>query len=926
MDRFVDRHIGPDEKEIAAMLDCLSLSNLEELVQKTIPSSILNNKPIDLPPMSESDALAYAKEKSNKNILYEDYIGMGYYPTIIPKVILRNILENPGWYTQYTPYQSEIAQGRLEALLNFQTMVCELTAMDIANASLLDEACAATEAVNMMFDPKLPNNLLVSDALHPQTLKVLSTRLKPININLDIKSINHDKLDLSKYFAIIIQYPDTYGNIDTYDQMLKQAQEHNVKTIFIADLLALTLFKPPGELGADVVVGNTQRFGVPIGYGGPHAAYLATKEKYKRKIPGRIVGISKDIHDNTALRLSIQTREQHIRRDRATSNICTAQALLAIMASMYAVYHGPQGLKNIAFRIHKLTSRLKNALKESFDIVTKAHFDTLTIKTKYAQKISEKANDNKINFRLINKNMLAISLNETTKDIDNILKVFDLKKINLKKNNEEIDKAYARTTKFMTHKVFNSYHSETKMLRYINKLQSRDLSLIHSMIPLGSCTMKLNATAEMLPVSWPKFSDIHPFVEQTQATGYLEIISELEHLLCKITGFEAASLQPNAGSQGEYAGLLIIKKYYQEKGENRDICLIPKSAHGTNPASAIMAGLKVVEVECDKDGNIDIDHLKSVAKQHQTNLAAIMITYPSTHGVFEENILDICNVIHKFGGQIYLDGANMNAQLGLCYPADYGIDVCHLNLHKTFCIPHGGGGPGVGPVLVKKHLEKYLPQKTLGNSKDSIGLISASPFGSASILPISWMYILMMGYEGLKKASQVAILNANYIAKRLSEHYSVLYTGKNGFVAHECIIDLRDWPKRAGVDVEDVAKRLIDYGFHAPTMSWPVRGTLMIEPTESESLDELNRFCEAMIQIKKEFIEIENQQTDNKNNVLKNAPHTARHIASEWNHPYSREKAAFPLDYTTQNKFWPYVGRVNNPYGDRNLFCTCAKD
>ncbi|PYK18020.1 MAG: glycine dehydrogenase (aminomethyl-transferring), partial [Verrucomicrobia bacterium] len=888
------------------------------------------------------------------------FIGCGYSDCITPPVIQRNILENPGWYTAYTPYQAELAQGRLEALLNFQTMITDLTALEIANASLLDEATAAAEAMALCH-AVVPNRktFFVADNCHPQTIAVVQTRAKPLGIEIQIGNFAKFKLD-ETVFGALVQYPATDGAIYDYADFIKRAHDAGALVVVAADILALTLLKPPGEFGADVAVGNTQRFGVPLGFGGPHAAYFATRDEYKRHMPGRLVGVSHDAEGHPAYRLALQTREQHIRRDKATSNICTAQVLLAVIASMYAVYHGPRGLRAIAERVHRLTSQLADGLRAlGLKITHENFFDTISVEVESSALILEHAQKAACNLRALGPHAIGISFDETTtaRDIELLMSVFrgtlvrDFADEELGAPPIRIPQSTIRTSEFLTHAVFNTHDTETEMLRYLKKLESRDLSLTTSMIPLGSCTMKLNATAEMFPISWPEISKLHPFAPTEQTTGYAEICKQLENWLAEITGFDAISLQPNAGSQGEYAGLLAIREYHASRNEaHRNICLIPTSAHGTNPASANMAGFKVVSVACLKDGDIDLADLRSKAEEHARNLAALMVTYPSTHGVFEPTIREICDIVHAHGGQVYMDGANMNAQVGLCRPGDYGADVCHLNLHKTFCIPHGGGGPGIGPIGVAKHLAPYLPREFIldpvtgrvlfgegqhgkrpsdrsgsdyrrGGGKG--GNISAAPYGSASILTITWMYICMMGAKGLKRASEVAILNANYIAKRLDPYFPVLFKGKRGLVAHECIIDLRQW-KNAGIEVEDVAKRLMDYGFHAPTVSWPVAGTMMIEPTESEPKHELDRFCDAMISIHAEIEAVAKGRMDRENNMLKKAPHTARQIASEnWNHPYTREQAAFPAAWTREHKFWPAVGRIDNVYGDRNLFCSC---
>ncbi|MBO3463833.1 aminomethyl-transferring glycine dehydrogenase, partial [Aetokthonos hydrillicola] len=856
----------------------------------------------------------------------------------------RNILENPGWYTAYTPYQPEIAQGRLEALLNFQTMIIDLTGLEIANASLLDEATAAAEALSLSYGvcKNKANTYFVSRDCHPQTIDVLQTRAKPLGIKIVVG--DHQSFDFSEpIFGAILQYPASDGTVYDYRAFIEKAHAEGALVTVAADPLSLTLLTPPGEFGADIAVGSTQRFGIPLGYGGPHAAYFATKEEYKRQVPGRIVGVSKDAFGKTALRLALQTREQHIRREKATSNICTAQVLLAVMASMYAVYHGPVGLKSIAENIHKLTVILAEGLKRlGYNIGSENYFDTLRVElgTHSLDKILAACEAHQINIRIFDASTVGISLDETTteEDLIDLWRVFALGH-DLSFPVEELltdelltDKAsgdpFARTSAYLTHPVFNSYHSETELLRYLHKLESKDLSLTTSMIPLGSCTMKLNATSEMIPVSWAEFSKIHPFAPLEQTRGYQLLFQQLETWLAEITGFAGISLQPNAGSQGEYTGLLVIHHYHESRGEgHRNVCLIPSSAHGTNPASVVMCGMKVVTVACDAQGNVDLEDLKAKAQKHSQELAALMVTYPSTHGVFEEQIQEICAVVHAHGGQVYMDGANMNAQVGLCRPGDIGADVCHLNLHKTFCIPHGGGGPGMGPIGVAQHLVPFLPGHSvvkIYEHDQSTSAIAAAPWGSASILVISWMYIAMMGADGLTEATKVAILNANYIARRLESYYPVLYKGKNGLVAHECILDLRSLKKSAAVEIEDVAKRLMDYGFHAPTVSWPVAGTIMVEPTESESKEELDRFCDAMIAIRAEIAEIESAKVDTQDNVLKNAPHTAESlITGEWNHPYSREQAAYPAPWTRDYKFWPSVGRIDNAYGDRNFVCSC---
>ncbi len=934
---FITRHIGPSEKEINEMLKSLKLSSLEELVEKTVPKNILNKTALNISPsLSESDALKKLKTMMSKNKVFRNYLGMGYYDTITPNVILRNVLENPSWYTQYTPYQAEISQGRLEVLLNFQTITSELTGLPVSNASLLDEATACAEAMTFaqaLAPGKDRDTFFVDQNCHPQNIELIQTRAKPLNINVvigDFKTFNFSE----KVFGAIVQYPTTYGNIEDYKSFAMKAKEHKALVCAACDLMALTLITPPGEWGADVAVGSTQRFGVPMGYGGPHAAFFATKDEYKRRIPGRIVGVSVDRLNNPAIRLALQTREQHIRRDKATSNICTAQALPGILAAFYATYHGPEGLKKIAKRIHTFACLFAQSITAAGYKVSNEHFfDTLKIEGVDSKTISQNAIAKQINVRVIDGKSVGVSFDETAtlESLETLYSVFASSKSfdfakeysNLKFNIG----SFLRQSDYMKQDVFSSYHSETEMLRYMKRLQDKDLSLTVSMIPLGSCTMKLNATSEMIPLTWPEIGSLHPYAPLEQTLGYQEMFKDLENSLSVITGFDATSLQPNAGSQGEYAGLLVIRKYFEANNQShRKICLIPVSAHGTNPASAVMAGFQVVGVACDTNGNIEVADLKTKAEQYKDNLAALMVTYPSTHGVFEESIQEICEVIHGNGGQVYLDGANMNAMVGLSSPGKVGADVCHLNLHKTFCIPHGGGGPGMGPIGVKKHLAPYLPTHSLvkmGGEK-GISAVSAAPWGSPSILPISWMYIQMMGPQGLLKATQVAILNANYVALKLTSSFPVLYKGKNGFVAHECIVDVRGLKEETGISVEDVAKRLMDYGYHAPTMSFPVIGTLMIEPTESESKVELDRFCEAMISIYNEIQDIKSGKADKTNNVLKNAPHVATEVASDkWDKPYSRDQAAFPTAWTRKAKFWPAVSRVDNVAGDRNLICTC---
>lgn len=940
---FVPRHIGPDAQSVQTMLKSLNLKSLEELIEKALPANIRDRKGLDLPAgLSEQTLLEKAWALASKNKVFRSFIGQGYYDCLTPSVILRNILENPGWYTAYTPYQAEISQGRMEALLNFQTMIIDLTGLPIANASLLDEGTAAAEAMHLAFaatKKKSANKMFVSQSVFPQTLEVLRTRALPLEIEIVVGNEEDFKPDDS-YFAALVQYPDARGEVKDISGFLKNCQGSQTLSVVASDLLALCLLKPPGEMGADIVIGSSQRFGVPFGFGGPHAGFLSTRDEFKRLMPGRIIGVSIDQYGEKALRLALQTREQHIRREKATSNICTAQVLLAVMASMYAVYHGPEGLRSIAERVHNLTRALVAGLKKlNLKLATTSVFDTVVVLVSGADQkaILERAKAARMNLRVIvgSEPGLGVSLDEVTTvaEVEALLKVFGATSpANIEELAETVDTkippSLKRTSAYLTHPTFNRFHSETEMLRYIHRLQSKDLSLTHSMIPLGSCTMKLNATSEMIPVTWPEFSRIHPFAPLDQAEGYLELIHQLEGWLSEITGFAAVSLQPNAGSQGEYAGLLVIREYLRTKNQSqRNICLIPSSAHGTNPASAVMAGFKVVVTACDSQGNIDMSDLKAKIEAHKESLGALMVTYPSTHGVFEETFTEICDLIHKAGGQVYMDGANMNALVGLAKPGQLGADVSHLNLHKTFCIPHGGGGPGVGPIGVAEHLKPFLPkhgQVPECGPKTGITATTSAPWGSAGILPISWAYIAMMGREGLKKATEVAILNANYIAKKLSGHFPTLYTGKNGFVAHECIIDVRPFKESAGITVDDIAKRLMDYGFHAPTMSWPVAGTLMIEPTESESLEELDRFVDALVQIRKEIAEIEKGQASREDNVLKNAPHSYKHLLSDdWKHSYTREKAAFPLPWVRERKFWVSVGRVDNAYGDKNLVCAC---
>src|ERR1017187_2521869 len=921
---FVSRHIGPNETETKEMLKEIGLPSMEELIDKTIPANIRLQAELNIPnPISEFEYLKELREVAKKNKIFINYIGQGYYDTIVPGPILRNLFENPGWYTQYTPYQAEIAQGRLEGLLNFQTMVSDLTALPIANAILFNHK-------NKDHDHITAPKFFVDEKIFSQTRNVLKTRAIPVGIEIIVGCFDSAQLD-ETFFGAIIQYPDSEGKIENFRNFIEKVHQVNAQVIMATDLLALTLLIPPGELGADVAIGSSQRFGVPIGFGGPHAAFFATQDEFKRNIPGRIIGVSVDATGNRCLRMALQTREQHIRREKATSNICTAQALLANMSAMYAVYHGPEGLKDIAKRIALLTQTLATELEEAgFELKNKSYFDTITLRVKDASKLRELAEKSGMNFYFPSENLVSISLDETTtkNDVLSILSVFNAS-LNVDTSSftfdneatlDNIPSALTRTSEYMLHPVFNSYHSETEIMRYLKMLENKDLSLTHSMIALGSCTMKLNAATELFPVSWPEFSKIHPFAPEDQTGGYNYIIKELERLLCVITGFAACSLQPNSGAQGEYAGLLSIRGYHQSKNESkRDVILIPISAHGTNPASAVMAGFKVVVSRCDEEGNIDMEDLKMQAMKYKEVLAGLMVTYPSTHGVFEETIKEICKLIHDNGGLVYMDGANMNAQVGLTSPGTIGADVCHLNLHKTFAIPHGGGGPGMGPICVNEKLAPFLPGRNGGE-----GAVSAAKYGSASILLISYAYIKLLGQSGIRKASEYAILNANYMKEKLKNYFKILYTGKGGTCAHEFIVDLRPFKNTLEIEAEDVAKRLMDYGFHAPTLSFPVAGTIMIEPTESESKPELDRFCDALIGIYKEIKEIEYGLADKKDNVLKNAPHTLAVITSDgWKHPYTRSKAAYPLEGLRQNKFWPSVSRVNNTYGDRNLVCTC---
>lgn len=930
---FTSRHIGPNATDQQIMLNELGFTTLEEMISKVVPKSIHSTQPMSTGPgQSEYEILNTLKKMMSKNKIFDSLIGIGYHDTITPSVILRHVFENPMWYTSYTPYQPEISQGRLESLLNFQTMIADLTGMEIANASLLDEGTAAAEAMIMahsLCKNETANSFLVHPGMHPHVIEVLKTRSEPLGFKIILQNPNNFNFE-TDIFCAFFQYPTTDGNIENYKLITEKIHSKNALVIASVDLLAMTVLTPPGQWGADIVVGNSQRFGVPLGFGGPHAAFLATRDTFKRSLPGRLVGVSVDSHGKNALRLTLQTREQHIRRDKATSNICTAQALLANMAAMYGVYHGPQGLKNIALRIQFLTALAFTGLnKLGFKFEHDSFFDTLKIKTNKKDELIKLAEQHNINFRIYDDG-IGFSFNETTTEniLNTVFKIFNNNQIpnftteslmtESKVENWASD--LKRTTKYMTHPTFNSYHSETELMRYIHNLHNKDVTLATSMVALGSCTMKLNAATELIPVSWPEINKIHPFVPVAQAAGYLELIKDLEIKLCGITGFDAVSLQPNSGAQGEYAGLLVIREYFKSRNEqHRNICLIPSSAHGTNPASAVMAGFQVFVVNCDLQGNIDVQDLKLKADLHKKNLAALMITYPSTHGVFEESIIEICEMIHQLGGQVYMDGANLNALVGLALPGKFGPDVSHMNLHKTFAIPHGGGGPGVGPIGVGKHLAPFLPKHSMTPECGPVTGVTATtsaPWGSASILPISWSYITMMGDTGLRLASEISILNANYIAKKLDPYFPVVYKGKEGLVAHECIIDIRPLKKSHEIDVSDVSKRLMDFGFHAPTMSWPVIGTLMIEPTESENKKEMDRFCEAMIQIRKE--------ADLHPEIIRNAPHTANALmAKEWKHNYSRENAAFPLPWVTQHKYWPPVGRIDNAFGDKNIVCSC---
>ena len=929
-DEFVARHIGPSEDEIRTMLAAIGCDSLESMVEAIVPASIRLREPLALAPaLNEHEALARLKGIAAKNRVFKSFIGMGYYGTRTPNVILRNVLENPAWYTAYTPYQAEISQGRMEALLNFQQMVCDLTAMEIANASLLDEGTAAAEAMTLAKRScrSRSNRFFVSADCHPQTIAVVRTRAEPLGIEVQVG--DDAQAAAADAFAVLLQYPASTGDVRDCRAIVEAAHARGALVVAAADLLALTLLAPPGEWGADIVVGNSQRFGVPFGFGGPHAAFLACRDAFKRSMPGRLIGVSVDAQGQPAYRLTLQTREQHIRREKATSNICTAQVLLAVMASMYAVYHGPHGLKRIAQRVHRLTAILAAGLRGAGLRVSERFFDTVVVRGIDAAKVHAAARAQQVNLRDLGAEAVGISLDETTTraEVELLWRIFgvtaDVEALDAMVA-DAIPPALARTSAFLTHPVFNTHHSEHELLRYLRALADKDLALDRTMIPLGSCTMKLNASAEMIPVTWAEFAHLHPYAPAEQAEGYRQLIGELERWLAECTGYDAVSLQPNSGAQGEYAGLLAIRAWHRANGQpQRDVCLIPESAHGTNPASAHLCGMQVVVVKCDAAGNVDVADLRDKAEQHSDRLAALMVTYPSTHGVFEEAIVEICDIVHAHGGQVYTDGANLNALVGLAKPGKYGSDVSHLNLHKTFCIPHGGGGPGVGPVAVRAHLAPYLPGRP--GAESPVGAVAAAPFGSAGILPISWMYIAMMGGAGLARATQVALLAANYVAKKLAPHYPVLYSGRNGLVAHECILDLRPLKETSGITAEDVAKRLIDYGFHAPTLSFPVAGTLMVEPTESESLHELDRFVAAMIAIREEIRAVEEGRADRDDNVLKCAPHTAAMVTAEnWAHDYGREQAAFPLPSLKQHKYWPPVARVDNVYGDRNVMCSCV--
>ncbi len=943
---FVRRHIGPGAPQIEQMLETLGVDSIDELIEQTVPAKLISQKPLDLPtPLGEHETIGYIRRMRERNQVFTSMIGMGYYPTVLPGVIRRNVFEDPAWYTAYTPYQAEVSQGRLEALLLFQHMVADLTGMEIANASLLDEATAAAEAMAMAkrVSKSKSSKFLVSHDCHPQTVDVVRTRgaslgFEIIEGNIETLADEHDE-----YFGVLIQYPCSSGRVFDIGDIVKSAHERKAVATVATDLLALCLIKPPGEFDADIVVGSSQRFGVPMAFGGPHAAFLATRDAYKRTIPGRLIGVSVDAKGKPALRMTLQTREQHIRRDKATSNICTAQVLLAIVSAFYAVYHGPAGLKAIAAKVHRFAQIAAQGLRNlGYSVVYDSFFDTLTVNVHgQARRIAARAREARINLRVVDADHLGLAFDETTKRVhlERLWAVFDTH-ANSKMSIDGIDQqvelgmpgSLRRSSEFLTHPIFSLYQSETLMLRYIRRLGHMDIALNRSMIPLGSCTMKLNSTTEMTPVTFHKFSAIHPFAPQDQTQGYHQLVEELESMLCEITGFDAISFQPNAGSQGEYAGLLCIKRYHEHRGEgHRKVCLIPESAHGTNPASAALAGMRVVVVDCDDQGNVDVENLEAKLNQHQGQVAALMITYPSTHGVFEDRIIDICDLMHEHGAQVYLDGANMNALVGICRPAEFGADVAHINLHKTFCIPHGGGGPGMGPIGVRQHLAPYLPGHSVvegvnpyAGHEPTIGSVSAAPWGSAGILPISWAYIYGMGASGLRRATEIAILSANYIATKLESHYPILYRGQNGRVAHECIVDLRQIRVNTGITVEDVAKRLIDFGFHAPTISFPVPDTMMIEPTESEAMREIDRFCEALAAIREEIAEIESGSMDRENNPLKNAPHTYDMlIADEWEYPYTKQQAYFPLEWVWKDKYWPPVSRVDNVYGDRNVSCAC---
>jgi glycine dehydrogenase len=934
---FVRRHVGPDDAEIASMLAAVGADSLADLVQDTIPEAIRYSGSYGLEPgESEHEALARLREMASENVVLRSCIGMGYHDCHVPAVVQRNVLEDPAWYTAYTPYQAEIAQGRLEALLNFQTMITELTAMQIANASLLDEGTAAAEAMALCFNVGRGKRrrFFASAECHPQTLEVVATRAWALGIEVVVGDHADIELDAS-FSGVLVQYPSTRGSVLSYEQLVTSAHEAGALVVFAADPLSLVLLKPPGELGADIAIGSTQRFGVPLGFGGPHAAYMATSEALKRRIPGRVVGVSRDTHGRAAYRLALQTREQHIRREKATSNICTAQVLPAVLASMYAVYHGPEGLEQIARHTHQCALDLaRAAVRHGHSVPRQPFFDTVSINLEglTADQVLERARERGYNLRRLDEAAVSVALDETSTrgDVTLLSEVFAVSGRQPLAGEvvvPELSPEHLREGACLEHAIFRRHRSETQMLRYLQQLAAKDLSLVSSMIPLGSCTMKLNATSEMVPITWPELASMHPFVPPEQSVGYRRLCDEMEHMLATLTGFDAVSLQPNAGSQGELAGLLVIRRYHDLRGdEGRRVCLIPQSAHGTNPASAVLAGLEVVVVACDDQGNVDVTDLEAQLARHGERVAALMVTYPSTHGVFEESIGRICDLVHGAGGQVYMDGANFNAMVGLCRPADFGVDVCHLNLHKTFCIPHGGGGPGMGPIVVADHLAPHLPGHGvvgLGGAS-SVGAVSAAPWGSPLILPISWMYIRTMGLAGLRRASEVAILNANYIAQRLDQHFPVLYRGTGGRVAHECILDLRELKKTAGVEVEDVAKRLMDYGFHAPTVSWPVAGTVMVEPTESESRDELDRFCDAMIAIRREADEITVGTVALEDSALRHAPHPAEDLlVADWQRPYSREQAAYPAPWTRENKYWPPVGRIDNAWGDRNLVCTC---